>query len=198
MVFGDMEFCPNCGKLLMPTKGMVKCRCGYEKSLSKYDIDTIVYHQSGSHNIVSYMIESFKKYFKDSDTISYAELKKLAAKDVELDRKRFVQDLYNNEPALQGMTIDTIYDLSEDLEKLGNTIFSIRKHIRPKELRKYVKKIFEMESAEALENAQTVLIVDDFKTTGTTIRDIISHVEKCNSNPDLEIYIFTLMGNFKD
>ena len=26
MVFGEMEFCPNCGKLLMPTKGRVKCR----------------------------------------------------------------------------------------------------------------------------------------------------------------------------
>ena len=39
MVFGEMEFCPNCGKLLMPTKGMVKCRCGYEKSLSKDDIE---------------------------------------------------------------------------------------------------------------------------------------------------------------
>ena len=33
-----MEFCPECGKMLMPNKGVVKCRCGYEKNLSEDDI----------------------------------------------------------------------------------------------------------------------------------------------------------------
>lgn len=39
MVFSNMEFCPNCGKMLMPNNGMIKCRCGYEKSLEKDDIE---------------------------------------------------------------------------------------------------------------------------------------------------------------
>lgn len=30
-----MEFCPNCGSILMPRKGNLKCRCGYTKSLSE-------------------------------------------------------------------------------------------------------------------------------------------------------------------
>ena len=34
-----MEFCPDCGKMLMPKKGKIKCRCGYEKSLSEDDIE---------------------------------------------------------------------------------------------------------------------------------------------------------------
>ena len=34
-----MEFCPDCGKMLMPNKGKIKCRCGYEKDLSKEDIE---------------------------------------------------------------------------------------------------------------------------------------------------------------
>ena len=34
-----MEFCPECGAMLMPKKGMVKCRCGYKKDLSKDDIE---------------------------------------------------------------------------------------------------------------------------------------------------------------
>jgi len=34
-----MEFCPNCGKMLMPKKGKIKCRCGYEKSLKKKEIE---------------------------------------------------------------------------------------------------------------------------------------------------------------
>ena len=39
MVFIYMEFCPKCGKMLMPKKGMIKCRCGYEKSLKDEDIE---------------------------------------------------------------------------------------------------------------------------------------------------------------
>lgn len=34
-----MEFCPDCGAMLMPDKGKVKCRCGYEKSLTSKDIE---------------------------------------------------------------------------------------------------------------------------------------------------------------
>ncbi len=34
-----MEFCPNCGLMLLPNKGKIKCRCGYEKSLSKSDLN---------------------------------------------------------------------------------------------------------------------------------------------------------------
>ena len=46
MVFSDMEFCPNCGKMLMPKKGMIKCGCGYEKSLTDDDIEE-QYHMEG-------------------------------------------------------------------------------------------------------------------------------------------------------
>ena len=28
-----MEFCPNCGKMLVPKDGEIKCSCGYEKNL---------------------------------------------------------------------------------------------------------------------------------------------------------------------
>ena len=34
-----MEFCPECGAMLMPENGKVECRCGYKKSLSSEDID---------------------------------------------------------------------------------------------------------------------------------------------------------------
>ena len=44
-----MEFCPNCGKMLMPNKGKIKCRCGYEKSLSSEDIEE-QYHMEGEKN----------------------------------------------------------------------------------------------------------------------------------------------------
>ena len=39
MVFDDMEFCPECGKMLMPENGIVRCGCGYEKALSSDDIE---------------------------------------------------------------------------------------------------------------------------------------------------------------
>ena len=49
MVFSDMEFCPNCGAMLMPEKGKVKCSCGYEKSLTDDDIEE-QYHMEGEKN----------------------------------------------------------------------------------------------------------------------------------------------------
>ncbi|MDL2271276.1 transcription factor S, partial [Methanobrevibacter sp. OttesenSCG-928-I08] len=34
-----MEFCPNCKKILIPKNNKLKCSCGYEKELSKKDIE---------------------------------------------------------------------------------------------------------------------------------------------------------------
>lgn len=39
MVFFNMEFCPDCGAMLMPKKGKIKCKCGYGKDLTKNDIE---------------------------------------------------------------------------------------------------------------------------------------------------------------
>ncbi|MBU7023825.1 MAG: transcription factor S [Theionarchaea archaeon] len=30
-----MEFCPECGGLLMPKDGLLQCRCGYSKKIGK-------------------------------------------------------------------------------------------------------------------------------------------------------------------
>jgi transcription factor S len=32
-----MEFCPECGAMLLPQDDKLKCKCGYEKNLSKSD-----------------------------------------------------------------------------------------------------------------------------------------------------------------
>ena len=37
-----MEFCPDCGSMLMPKDGVIKCSCGYEKSLTKDDLLCII------------------------------------------------------------------------------------------------------------------------------------------------------------
>lgn len=166
--------------------------------LSKFNIDTIIYPGSFQHNLVAMMIQTIKKYFNNSDRITYTELNKLASNQVQLKRKQFVQDLRDGEKDLKGMSIDDIYHLQQELEEKGDKPFSIRKDIHPKQLRRYVDKIFQDEASDSLQNAHKVLVVDDFKTTGTTIIDIIDAVEKVNSNEDLEIYIFTLLGNFKD
>ena len=34
-----MEFCPECGAMLMPKNGTIKCSCGYEKSLTNDDLE---------------------------------------------------------------------------------------------------------------------------------------------------------------
>ena len=165
--------------------------------ISKYNIDTVVYPGSSNHNIVNVMIKCIKKYFKDSDKMNFAQLTKLASNKVQLDRKQFVADLLDGVDDLKGLDVRTIYTLQQELEENGEQPFSIRKDIHPKQLRRYVKEIFDNESEKSLIEAKRVLVVDDFKTTGTTILDIIDKIEKVNTNDDLDIYIFTLMGNFK-
>lgn len=34
-----MEFCPNCGAMLLPKDGKLKCSCGYDKDLSEANDD---------------------------------------------------------------------------------------------------------------------------------------------------------------
>jgi len=167
-------------------------------NISKYNIDSVVYPGPSEHNIVSVMIRCIKRYFRDADKMTYTQLNKLASNKVELDRKQFVADLMDGAEDLEGMNIETIYQLQSELEDKGEKPFSIRTDIHPKQLRRYVKEVFQKESEEALINAHKVLIVDDFKTSGTTIRDMVYKVRKCNINSDLVIYIFTLMGRFKD
>ncbi len=36
-----MEFCPDCGSMLIPNKGKLKCKCGYESDLSNKDEYTV-------------------------------------------------------------------------------------------------------------------------------------------------------------
>ena len=112
-------------------------------NIKQYDIDTVVYPGSEKHNLnlVSMIVGCLSNYLKDCGQVSYVELKKLSADQVQVDRKQFVQDLMRREPALQGMSVDTIYKLSQDLENLGDTLFSMRSHIHPNALRKYIKNI---------------------------------------------------------
>ena len=165
--------------------------------LTQFNIDSVVYPGSSKHNLVEFIVKSIKKYLRNSDKITYTQLNKLASGEVELDRKQFVDDLSDGSDDLEGMSIDTIYQLQQELEDKGAKPFSIREDIHPQQLRRYVKQMFENESAESLIHAHNVLVVDDFKTTGTTLSEIVRRVKATNKNEDLQIYLFTLMGNFK-
>ena len=43
-----MEFCPDCGSMLMPNKGKLRCKCGYEREVSdknQYKVKDKVYSE---------------------------------------------------------------------------------------------------------------------------------------------------------
>ena len=72
--------------------------------------------------------------------------------------------------------------------------FSLRKYIKPAVLRNYVSNFYKIDKdLSSIANSEVILVVDDFGTTGTTIRELINNIRKIND--DCEIYIFTLMGN---
>ena len=72
--------------------------------------------------------------------------------------------------------------------------FSLRKYIKPTVLRNYISNFYDTgRNIDAVQSADVVLVVDDFGTTGSTIRELIRNIRKINHQ--CEIYVFTLMGN---
>ena len=54
-----MEFCPECGAILLPMNKKLKCKCGYEKSLS--DDVKVQYEGKGETNPIAEVIVTDNK-----------------------------------------------------------------------------------------------------------------------------------------
>ncbi len=52
-----MEFCPNCGAMLLPKDGKLECGCGYEKNLSNDDDNYAVSRKVEAHETVKMLGE---------------------------------------------------------------------------------------------------------------------------------------------
>ena len=161
--------------------------------LNNYTVDTIVYPEFKSGNLVSMIVQCISRYIYKAREVASAELKKGDPSKIEFDYNAFYRQLNEGKIDVPDFVDE---DYIEDMLRRARTApsFSLRKYIRPTILRNFVTNFYNMEQGvPAVASAGTILVVDDFGTTGTTIREIIRNIREINTN--CEIYVFTLMGN---
>lgn len=161
--------------------------------LDERDIDTVIYPESHSGNLVSMIVKILQRAMPSKPYLKTEKVLKSDPKQINFDWESFHNDIENGNIHVPSFVTDEyIQDMMEEVNSLDN--FSLRKNIHPVSLRPYVSGFYSLDAVQTtLANSDVVLIVDDFGTSGTTIRELIRIVRAVNSH--CEIYIFTLMGN---
>ena len=163
--------------------------------LRRFSVDTIVYPESKSGNLVNMIVRCISRYVESAKKVSLEEFQKNDASEIDFDFARFEEDLVDDTIDVPDFVNDQYIHNMLSRARSADT-FSLRKYIKPAVLRNYVSNFYKInKDISAIINSDVVLVVDDFGTTGTTIRELIRNIRELNQ--DCEIYIFTLMGNMR-
>lgn len=162
--------------------------------LDNLSVDAVVYPVSTTNNLVKYIARSVRRYLNNPSKLTLHEIQKADPKNITIDVTGCIEDI--NDGVLDDrnglITEDYLYNLQNEVQAKGH--FSLKADISPMEIRPYVRNFMELKNVDkALQSAEQVLIVDDFKTTGTTLAEMIRIIRQYN--PHCQIYIFTLLGN---
>lgn len=161
--------------------------------ISERNIDTIIYPESKSGNLVNMIVKQIRQAMPSIPRLQVGQVLKASPSHITFDYDKFHEDLDSGEVVVPSFVNDAYID---DMMSQARTsrAFSIRRDVHPVTLRPYLSGFYEHTNVESiLSDASVVLIVDDFGTTGTTIRELIRVVRTINKQ--CGIYIFTLMGN---
>ena len=169
------------------------CRSLDRIRLNNYSVDTIVYPESKSGNLVSMIVRCITRVIYRARDVKVTEIKKADPNDAIFNYDKFHRDLDSRKIDIPDFVDDEYID--KMMQKVRSApSFSLRKYIKPSMLRNYVSNFYNLETGvSAIASSEVVLVVDDFGTTGTTIREIVRNIREINTT--CEIYIFTLMGN---
>lgn len=155
----------------------------------KRDIDTVVYPVSYTNNLVKVISKWVGNYIDPSGNINYVQIKKSDTHKIHFNIDRCLSSVKNGQLP-NYITRDYLEDLENKIHNQES--FSLRRDV-PMKLRNYVQNILDISDvSSSIEGSNSVLIIDDFKTSGTTIRNMIDIVRKYNKH--CVIYIFTLIG----
>lgn len=161
--------------------------------ISDRDIDTIIYPESKSGNLVSMIVKQIRQAMSSKPRLKVEEVLKAKPSDIQFNFDQFHKDLEKGELTVPDFVTDDY--IEEMMEEIHSTkAFSLRRCVHPVALRRYVSGFYSSTNVETkIFDSDVILIVDDFGTSGTTIRELIRVVRSINKT--CEIYIFTLMGN---
>lgn len=161
--------------------------------ISERDIDTIVYPESKSGNLVSMIVKLLRQAMPSKPRLEVHEVLKANPSNIQFDYEGFHDAVDSGQLRVPEFVTDEYIQEMMDKVHSGDS-FSLRRCIKPVMLRPFVSGFYDHKGAErAISDSRVVLIVDDFGTSGTTIRELIRVIRKINDS--CEIYIFTLMGN---
>lgn len=166
------------------------------KLIGMQSIDCFVYPTSKRSNLVQDIIDVMNSFSsRDSHKVSY-QLVKAAPTDIQFDWEAFEQD-YEDDMNRYNQAKDYVENtLLPAIHNLD--YFSLAKNVKPK-YRKYIQNFLDMTESDAEKfsrlKGQRILVVDDINTSGATLNEILKAIWRINTG--CEIYIFTLIGNFK-
>jgi len=165
-------------------------------------IDTIVYPVSSS-NLTFNIVNDVLKYLPNSDRVSVYDVLKADPATLTLDIDRCLRDVESG--VLKHKTFVDKHGHKreinrENLERLlldaqRSDKFSIRHVTKSWYMREYFSDFFVFRRADRnFENAANILIIDDNKTSGSTIKEIVKIIKKYN-HTRCTIYVFALTGS---
>ena len=161
--------------------------------LNKYSVDVVVYPESRSGNLVKMIVRCIRRFLASVHEVPASELSKADSDSIDFDYVQYARDLDADVIDVPDY-VDDEYIANMMYKARSAKVFSLRKYIKPPVLRNYISNFYKIsQNIDVIESASTILVVDDFGTTGSTIRELIRNIRKYNQN--CEIYIFTLMGN---
>lgn len=163
-------------------------------NLNAQNIDTVVYPNSNSNKLVRCICRSVKRYASNSDSLKMIQVLKSDPSEITIDIDKVLHDVESGELVTPHFNITETY-LTDMLDKIHTADdFSLRRDIHPVKLRKYVFDFLTIkDTSDGLSDASNILIVDDFMTSGTTVRELIRIIRQYNQ--ECNICIFTLLGN---
>jgi len=162
--------------------------------LDNLSVDAVVYPVSTTNNLVKYIARSVRRYLDNPSRLTLLEIQKADPKNITIDVSRCLADIEDGiiDDHNGYITADYLYNLQDEIH--NKTQFSLKSDISPMEIRPYVRNFMELRNVDkALKSSDRILIVDDFKTTGTTLTEMIRIIRQYN--PTCQIYVFTLLGN---
>lgn len=164
-----------------------------DSELNLQDIGCYIYPLSNRSNLVKTMVSEINRYLNRSASKLSFELVKSAPIDIEFDWQSFEMDY--------GDDIRRYNDMKKYIEKYllphihSLDYFSLAKNVKPK-YRRYITNFLNISEDDAKKlqglHSESILVVDDINTSGSTIDEILRIVTSINNSCD--IYIYTLIG----
>ena len=150
----------------------------FHREFNITSFDCIIYPDSSHNKLVQRMLYLLGKYIPDGSVLQTYEL----TKNIQESQLLEVED-----------------KIEEDFNNLKTQdYFSIARSGIPFSKREYVRDYLTLDNENAinhlqnLNNGNSILVVDDINTTGSTLEEVLRAISKINSQ--CEIVIFTLIG----